>query len=74
MQSGGRLSSGCWSLLSDHDPVGDKTWQTVLKKDVKFKHLSGDDAPAIKTSARDLLSVHFMDYYVFYAIIPDFDW
>lgn len=28
-QSGGRLSFGCWSLLSDYDPVGDKTIKKV---------------------------------------------
>lgn len=36
MQSGGRLSFGCWSLLSDYDPVGEKTFKKDLKKGFKM--------------------------------------
>lgn len=32
-QSGGRLSCGCWSLLSDYDPVCDKE---IVKRNVNI--------------------------------------
>lgn len=32
MQCGGRLRSGCWSLLSDYGPAGDKILKDYFKK------------------------------------------